>query len=230
MSTHFRPVSSLLSALLLATSACGGGLEGQQEPTPAADARIPLQSEEDRMSLGGSVEVFDYGSVMDFIVTSGGMQVMDAKVTFDGMPVEYDMSRGSYNLVEFYGSVFHTGRSVEVCAEWEEALLCRTLTAPGAATLLMPVSQSSVSIREPYWGYWQAAAGATRYDISVLASDSSLLNFVSMSGGVSYRFTPSDYTGNATFSLAAVAVMPDSDVLGTLEVKRVSQVSFTFVP
>ncbi len=231
MSTHFRPLSSLLSALLLVTSACGAGLEGQQEPTPSTDSRTPLRSEEDRLRLGGTVEVLDYGSVMDFIVYGeGGMQRMDAKVTFDGMPVEYDMMRGSYNLVEFYGSVFHTGRSVEVCAAWEEESLCRTLTAPGAATILMPASESSVSIRAPYWGYWQAAAGATRYDISVLASDSSLLNYVSMSGGVSYLFSPPDYTGIATFSLAAVAVMPDSDVLGTLEVKRVSQLSFSFVP
>jgi len=222
--------SILLSALLLFTSACGGSVEGRWETPPSEHSQKPLGSEEDRLSIGGSVEVFDYGSVMDFIVTGGGMQRMDARVTFDGIPVEYDMMRGTYNLVEFYGSVFHTGRSVEVCASWEEESLCRTLTAPGVATFVAPLPQESISSSQPYLVYWTASAGASRYDISVLASDSTLLDYVSMTGGLSYRFFPRDYLGNATISLAATAIMPDSDVLTELAVKRVSQVSVTFTP
>lgn len=229
MSPLSRPRSTLLFALLLATSACGEGIESRREHSPSATSQSHLGSEEDRLRLTGSVEVFDYGSVMDFIVTGGGMQLMDARVTFDGMPVEYDMALGSYNLVEFYGSVFHSGRSAEVCATWEEESVCRTLTAPGQAAIVAPLPQESLSSNLPYLVYWQPAAGASRYDMSVLASDSTLLNYLSTSG-VSYRFSPSFYSGNATISVAAVALMTDSDILGELAVKRVSQVSVTFEP
>jgi hypothetical protein len=229
MNTLSRPRSILLFALMLVTSACGGGIDGRGQLPPSADSQSPLGAEEERLSIGGSVEVFDYGSVMDFIVTGGGMQLMDARVTFDGMPVEYDPARGSYNLAEFYGSVFHSGRSVELCAAWEEESLCRTLTAPGLATIVAPLPMESISSSTPYLVYWNAAAGASRYDVSVRASDSSLIDYVSLNG-LSYRFSPRFYTGNATISVAAVALMPDSDVLGELTVKHVSHVAVTFEP
>ncbi|HEX8698474.1 MAG TPA: hypothetical protein VF815_06545 [Myxococcaceae bacterium] len=228
MNALSRTRSTLMFALLLVTSACGGGVEEREARPSTPDSRNASGAEEDRLRVGGNVDVLDYGSVMDFIVTGGGMQLMDARVTFDGMPVEYDMARGTYNLVEFYGSVFHSGRSVEVCAAWQEELVCRTLTAPGSATIMAPRSQDSLSSSQMYPVYWRAAAGAVRYDVSVLASDSSLLNFLS-TNDVSYWFSPHFYTGPATISVAAVALMPDSDLLGELTVSRVSQVSFTFV-
>jgi hypothetical protein len=154
---------------------------------------------------------------------------MDAKVTFDGMPVEYDPTRGSYNLVEFLGSVFHSGRSAEVCASWGGESLCRTLTAPGLSSIVAPLSEEVLSRDLPYLVFWEAATGASRYDVSVVASDSRLLDYVS-TNDVSFRFPPRYYTGIATISVAAVAVMPGSDTLGDLSVKRVSQVSVIFEP
>jgi hypothetical protein len=173
------------------------------------------------------VEVFDYGSVMDFIVTSGGLQLMEAKVSVDGMPVAYDPARGSYNMVEFLGSVFHSGQSMEVCAAWEGESVCRTLTAPGPTTFVAPMPEEILSADLPYLVFWEAVSGASHYEIRVTTSDSNLVDSL-WTNDVSYRFSPVFHAGNATISAAAVAVMPDSDILGELAVKRVSQVSVTF--
>lgn len=228
MRTVFRNRPSLLLSLLLATSACGGGEERPEESTRLGtlDPRIE-ESPDTRLRVGGAVRFDDQGSVMDFIVHRGELQLMDAKVTIDGMPVSYDITRGSYNLLELFGSVFNEGRPVVLCAGSEGEELCRTLTAPGAFSILSPVTAQHVSSTQPFWAYWQASAGASRYELTLeVARDSVILQQVSMSGGQSYMFYPANYTGLATLTVEAVALAQDSDVLGELAVKRMARVSF----
>ena len=192
----------------------------------SGDEQTPPEGE---LQVSGTVQVSRYGAETSLVVTRGGVPITDAKVLLNGADLTADPDSGRYTLVEaIFGTMFDRGPvELRVISGNEE--LERTLTAPGAFSVLEPTLPANPKSGAPFPVAWEASAGAQSYSVLVVAARPGLLAS-GTTGSLELIFSPVVHDGLATLFVRAVTVAPGSDVVGHIELQREQTVPLRFVP